>query len=172
VWLRYRSGESGEEETERELDPYAVVCWARSWYVVGYCHLRRGMRMFRLDRVRGVELRDERFEPPAGFDGLGFALRSLATLPGRWEVEVDLARPVEEIRRWMPPTLGVIEAAANGGTTLRGRSDDLDRLARELLAFRCRFVVRRPAELRAELRRLAAEIGEMAEADRLFASGR
>ena len=59
VWLRYRSSDGGE--TERAVDPYGVACWSRYWYAVGHCHLRGGLRMFRLDRALAAELRDEAF---------------------------------------------------------------------------------------------------------------
>src|SRR5215213_7574401 len=48
VRLRYRSGRA--EETEREVDPYGLVHREGYWYAVGHCHLRGGMRLFRLDR--------------------------------------------------------------------------------------------------------------------------
>src|SRR5262245_2638675 len=58
LWLRYRSG---QEETEREIDPYGVVHHRGRWYMVGWCHLRQDVRMFRLDRVLTLEERDETF---------------------------------------------------------------------------------------------------------------
>src|SRR5918997_65550 len=59
VRMRYRSGESGE--TRRDVDPYAVVQGDAFWYTFGYCHLREGRRLFRLDRVLSVERLDESF---------------------------------------------------------------------------------------------------------------
>ena len=49
VRMRYRAGDSGE--TRRAVDPYAVVQGDAFWYTFGYCHLRGGRRLFRLDRV-------------------------------------------------------------------------------------------------------------------------
>lgn len=64
VRLRYRSGL--HEETEREVDPYAVIRREGYWYAVGYDHLRKAMRLFRVDRVLNVELLEAPFErPPA-----------------------------------------------------------------------------------------------------------
>src|SRR5215208_6146068 len=54
VRLRYRSGWS--RETEREVDPYGVMHREGYWYAVGHCHLRGGMRLFRLDRVLEAEM--------------------------------------------------------------------------------------------------------------------
>ena len=52
--MRYRSGDSGE--TQRAVDPYAVVQGDAFWYTFGYCHLREARRLFRLDRVLSVDV--------------------------------------------------------------------------------------------------------------------
>ncbi len=49
VRMAYQS--RSDEQTEREFDPYGLVYRAGRWYIVGWCHLRRGLRSFRLDRV-------------------------------------------------------------------------------------------------------------------------
>jgi predicted DNA-binding transcriptional regulator YafY len=54
--------------TERGVDPYALVFRSGWWYLVGYCHLRQGMRTFRVDRIRDIAVRDESFRTPEGFD--------------------------------------------------------------------------------------------------------
>jgi len=38
-------------ETERAVDPYGVLYRNGGWYMGGYCHLRQGLRAFRLDRA-------------------------------------------------------------------------------------------------------------------------
>jgi predicted DNA-binding transcriptional regulator YafY len=38
------------------------------WYVIGYCHLRQGVRSFRVDRIRELAALDEAFEPAVDFD--------------------------------------------------------------------------------------------------------
>ena len=42
VRMAYQS--RGEAHTEREFDPYGLVYRAGRWYIVGWCHLRRGLR--------------------------------------------------------------------------------------------------------------------------------
>ncbi len=54
--------------TRRKVSPYAVVENAGEWYLAGDCHLRRAERMFRLDRIRSVEITDEKFTPPRRLD--------------------------------------------------------------------------------------------------------
>ncbi len=47
--------------TERLLDPYTLALKEGVWYVYGMCHTHRDFRLFRLARMRSVELTDERF---------------------------------------------------------------------------------------------------------------
>jgi proteasome accessory factor C len=53
-----------DERTERDVDPYIVHAEDGSLYVLGYCHLARGERRFRVDRIARADLLDRRFEPP------------------------------------------------------------------------------------------------------------
>jgi predicted DNA-binding transcriptional regulator YafY len=51
----------------READPYGLMHIAGAWYLTGYCHLRAGLRSFRLDRMHELTLLDRRFTRPPGF---------------------------------------------------------------------------------------------------------
>lgn len=57
-----------EAETERTLDPYAVVGSHGSWFVIGFSDPRGDVQVFRLDRILELEDTGERFEPPSDFD--------------------------------------------------------------------------------------------------------
>jgi predicted DNA-binding transcriptional regulator YafY len=152
VWLRY--GSQRGEETERAVDPYGVACWSRHWYVAGYCHLRADLRTFRLDRVLAVKPCDETFTPPPDFDALTHVIRSIATMPGMWTVEVLFHADLDAVGAQVPAAFGQLEAAPEG-TVFRCHYDDLDGLARWLGLLGLPFAVRRPPELGEALRRLA-----------------
>ncbi|MCK9356933.1 MAG: WYL domain-containing protein [Dehalococcoidia bacterium] len=55
---------------ERVLEPYFVQPSAleHAVYVIGFCHLRREIRVFRLDRIMEAEALETHYEIPAGFD--------------------------------------------------------------------------------------------------------
>jgi predicted DNA-binding transcriptional regulator YafY len=59
---------SRPEPQERELDAYALVYRWGWWYVIGFCHLRQEVRLFRLDRIQSLLLLSDKFEYPAGLD--------------------------------------------------------------------------------------------------------
>lgn len=48
----------------RQVDPYGLVHVAGAWYLTAYCHLRRDLRKFRLDRMRQLTLLPRRFARP------------------------------------------------------------------------------------------------------------
>lgn len=160
VWMRYTNDRG--ETSERDLDPYGIVFRQGRWYAVGYCHLREALRMFRLDRVSALQVRDERFTRPEGFDAAAFVVQSLASIPNTWEVEVLLRAPIEEARRRISPVFGTLEAC-DEGVLLRAHGDHLSWMARELVATGLSLRVLRPEALRDELRRLAQQVLEMAD---------
>jgi proteasome accessory factor C len=53
-----------ETETVREIEPWALVSTLGNWYVQGFCRLVGAERVFRVDRIRAIEVLDERFERP------------------------------------------------------------------------------------------------------------
>jgi predicted DNA-binding transcriptional regulator YafY len=70
VRFRYYRRQGGDDEPapdEREADPYALVHVGDAWYLTAYCHLRRGIRIFRLERMDDLALLSATFIRPAGF---------------------------------------------------------------------------------------------------------
>lgn len=51
----------------READPYGLVHFGGAWYLIGYCHLRRAIRNFKLDRMTELQLLERAFKRPANF---------------------------------------------------------------------------------------------------------
>lgn len=156
VWIRYRSGRA-DGESEREVDPYGVVYRTGRWYCVGYCHLRREPRVFRLDRILEARLRDVRFTRPAGFDSLAFVIHSVATLPSELVLDVLVQTTLETARQWILPGVGTLEEV-DGGVALRGYVQDLDWMARYLAGLHWPLVIRQPDELKDAMRRHAAAL--------------
>lgn len=55
------------EQTTREADPYGLIHFPSGWHLIAYCHLRQGIRNFRLDRIDKLELLPRTFQRPAGY---------------------------------------------------------------------------------------------------------
>jgi proteasome accessory factor C len=54
-----------DETTERDVDPMRVVLMDGRWYLEGWCHRAEAVRLFRLDRIVGLEVLDVAAEVPA-----------------------------------------------------------------------------------------------------------
>ncbi|MBI5035226.1 MAG: YafY family transcriptional regulator [Chloroflexi bacterium] len=155
VHMHYRSEE--DTATERDFDPYGLAYYQDKWYAVGYCHLRRDLRSFRLDRIEQVALSDARFERPETFDALAYVVQALATVPRRFSFQLWLQVDLLTAQSIVPNDLGILEPR-DDGVLLNGRTDDLDWLARQIAGFPFAFVVKKPKQLRAALRRRAEEL--------------
>lgn len=164
VRIRYRA--RSEAATERVVDPYGIVFQSGRWYLTGWDHLRGAERTFRLDRIRSHEVMESAFERPGRFDAVAHIQRSIARAPSAWTVEAVLDLPPEEARRRVPLTVGTLEPEAAGVRLTLG-VDDLDWAARYLAGLDCPFTVRRPAELRETLRRLASRLLDAADVSAL-----
>jgi predicted DNA-binding transcriptional regulator YafY len=165
VRMGYRAatGTSGGAETERDFDPYGLAYKGGRWYAVGWCHLRTGMRSFRLDRIQWVRTLEVSFTRPAGFDALAHLTFSVATLPRRHAVEVLLRTDLLTARRELFATMGILEPLGEG-VLLRGQCDDLKWFAHELARLPFAFEIRYPPELRDALRQCARELMTLADA--------
>ena len=55
------------ELSERTVDPHALIHFKDTWVLSAYCHLRRAMRIFRLDRIQEVSVLATTFERQVGY---------------------------------------------------------------------------------------------------------
>src|SRR5688572_28960704 len=150
-----------DEQTEREFDPYGLVYRAGRWYIVGWCHLRRGLRSFRLDRVASASSLATRFERPADFDALDYLKKSIAMIPRAHSVEVLLDTDLATAQKELVASVGVLEWTGEG-VLLRAQADDLNWIARELARLPFDFSVRAPSGLRTALLRAGQRLTRMA----------
>jgi proteasome accessory factor B len=94
VTLTYATAATGMT-SRRDVDPYAMLYREGAWLVVGWCHLRREIRSFRVDRIREAVMapkpKSPDFERPADFDVKAYAMRSPWTFASEPPEEVQLA---------------------------------------------------------------------------------
>ncbi|MQR00603.1 helix-turn-helix transcriptional regulator [Glaciimonas soli] len=155
VHLHYRTAQ--KEESQRDFDAYGLAYRGGSWYVAGMCHLRKGLRSFRLDRIAQVELLDAHFQRPTDFDALAHLTFSIATLPRAYSIEVLLKTDLNTARQYLYSTLGILEQTVEG-VMIRSQSDDLDWSARQLASLPFEFEIRQPAQLRDAVKACAEKL--------------
>lgn len=153
----------GGEASVRTVEPYGLAQRDGRWFLAGYCCLRRGMRLFRVDRIQSAELGSGTFERPTDFDTAAF-IRESDVPPGSWEVVVWLGVPPEALTSWWG---GATLKAEADGTRLSLRVGDLEAFALSLLYLStrhgpCGLEVRSPPELNEAFLALAKRAAQAA----------
>ena len=154
--VRIRHRTQTDKLTEREVDPYQVVYRSGRWYLVGQCHLRADLRVFRLDHIERAQVLAETFIPSL-IDALAAVERSIAQAPRGWQFSVLAQAPLAELQQRLPHTLATLHPLADG-VLLHGFVEDLDSLAYTLAGLGCSLMIVRPDELRVHMRALADHI--------------
>lgn len=55
---------SRDETSDRIIDPYKIAHKNGACYLIGHCHNRDDVRIFRVDRIRNIQVTDEIFDEP------------------------------------------------------------------------------------------------------------
>lgn len=76
----YRDAE--DVPTRRSVQPLGLWFWGKVWTLVAWCELRKDFRMFRLDRISGMEKTGQTY-PPAPDRSLAEFLRQIEAKYGR-----------------------------------------------------------------------------------------
>jgi len=160
VWMRYHAA-SGEV-TERELDCYGLAWRGGRWYAVGHCHLRNGLRSFRLDRIHSVVARQASFATPIDFDAVRHLALGLATIPRAHAITVLLKTDLASARRALFDAIGLFVPSSGNRVMLYSQADDLHWYARQLAGLPFDFQVMEPAPLRQAIRDVAMRLRKLA----------
>ena len=155
----------GPRARERLVDPYTLLPYLRSWYLVGFCHLRGEVRMFKVDRIERLARVGERYELPDDFDLGAYLGATWGLLRGEAgepeEVEVEFspeAAPWVRDEQWHPSQR--VEDLPGGRVRLHFRAGITPELRRWVLGFGRQARVIRPASLAAWVTEEARAVGE------------
>lgn len=96
-YLKYTSSEA---ET-LTLRPYAVKEFAKRWYLVAHCEERNALRVYGLDRIMKLEILEETFRMPAGFDVEEVFATSFGTYLPEGKAELITFRTTSREARFM-----------------------------------------------------------------------
>ena len=137
----------------RTVCPQGLVHASGMWYLVAHCD-ESGLRFFRMDRVRRVEILDELFER-----GDEWAAESVQSGPMfRAEAAGTVRiRYSPAIARWIAERMGQ-EPDADGGLTVEHPCADADWAVRHVLQYGPDAEVVEPAEIRAAVRERLAQM--------------
>ena len=144
-------------ERTLQIDPWAVVVRHGRWYVLGWSHAAHARRMYRIDRVRSVEVLAEAFTPPEDLDPFR-ALEEQMSQGWPYAVEVEIDAPLDDVRHWLPRSLGRTEAIDDERTRLTGSTENLNWYATEIAEIPATFRVVGGPEIREAVRDLAQRL--------------
>jgi proteasome accessory factor BC len=124
--------ENEDQISPRKVEPYALTNGREGWYVASFDPERDGVRHFRLDRIKHVNVTDETFEPrpevdpAAEVDGWLRTGEVPASATARVWVSPERARWAREARR-------VVEEWSDGAVVVELSFAGVDWLVREIL---------------------------------------
>lgn len=153
VWMRYYSA-SSDKVAEREVDPYHLRFYEGAWYLIGYCHLRKEVRTFALDRILDIKVTEDGFDFPASFSLHDYLKDAFGLERGPRPVEVVIlfdaheARWIRE-RVWHPSQ--DVEIRPDGSLLLRLKVSGLGDIKRWLIGFGAHAQIISPPSLRQEV---------------------
>ncbi len=135
--------------SERVIQPWGVVENGGDWYCVAWDSVRRDGVMFRVDRIRSVDVLDEEYEVPEAFDASRW--RSPEVFRSRGDEPVVRIRFGPEVARFVREEADPreIEELADGGLVRRLRSSSIEYVVLYALRFAPHAEVLDPPEARA-----------------------
>ena len=142
-----RKGEDGHERhtpQTREADPYTLAYLSGAWYLTGYCHLRRDVRHFRLDRIEELTLLERTFERPQARPAIARDLSQPDSFEVRLQFDQEVARWVREA----PSFFTIAEEERDGGLLVTLRVRRADEVLQWLLGWGRHVRVLEPESLR------------------------
>jgi len=151
--IAYRSLPA-EKAAERIIEPYYIEPAApgHASYVVAYCHLKKGIRTFKIERIESAELTSEPYTIPPDFDANEFFGSSWGIVV-EGEVKTVRLRIVDlEIMRIMEETVWhpsqVLERQPDGSMIMTLSVTDTYELVSWILGWGEKVEVLEPKELR------------------------
>jgi proteasome accessory factor C len=140
---------SRDEATERDVDPMRALNLDGHWYLEGWCHRAKGVRLFRLDRIEAATVLDAAGTPPE--DAAPRDLTVDVYVPG--EDDLTVVIETEPEAAWIGdyyPTEAV-EQRPGGGTIVTMRVADPALVRRLMLQLGGAARVVQPADLAARI---------------------
>lgn len=152
---------SSDERRERVVDPYHLLNYMGTWHLIGYCHLRREIRDFSLNRISEPVLLPESFELPLGFDFQEYFYSSFGIYKGKAKWKVTL-RFSSEKSRWIRDQVWhrdqKVRYLGDGSMEISFPVSDFSEIQREILRHGSDVEVIRPKALRRLIKAEAEEI--------------
>ena len=139
-----------DETTERDVDPMRLLVVEGRTYLEGWCRLAEAVRLFRLDRVLGLQVRDEPASVPAEAEPKEVDQGLYRPAPEDLQVEIELAPLGRWVAEYYPCEAS--EELGDGRLRVKLRTPDSRWVRRLALRLGENGRVVAPADLAAQVR--------------------
>jgi predicted DNA-binding transcriptional regulator YafY len=145
---------SRKKESKRKVDPYKVWFFNGTFYLIGFCHKRKEIRIFALDRIKMLHQTNESFEVQEDFDFDGFVGNSFGVFQGE---------PVK-VKAWFSPDVAgyikekiwhqnqEIQTQSDGSVVFEAEVAGTDEFKFWIMSWGSNALVLEPESLRDEIR--------------------
>jgi predicted DNA-binding transcriptional regulator YafY len=159
--IEYESLETGL--TTRQIDPYSLIFRRHAWYLIGFCHRRNQIRIFRFNRINKVTILDKSFEIKPGFSLSGFFKDSWEIYQGEPViVKIRLkgigAKVVESGQYHHSEKISKLK---DSSLTYEVKVNGIEEISQWILGFGENAEVLEPKELREKMRKTAEELSRI-----------
>jgi len=148
-----------QQLTRRMIEPIGLLYYSRQWHLIGWCQLRQAYRDFRLDRIKKLQLMEQRFSPHTRKNMTEY-LQFLQETEQLQNLCVHFHRDVLPIISEYRYNMGYIseENYDSEWTKMEFLATDIDYFARWLLMFTHSARVISPLSLVDKMKKLLAEL--------------
>jgi predicted DNA-binding transcriptional regulator YafY len=147
---------SGRTRT-MEVDPWSVVVRHARWYLLCWSHTSGARRVLRIDKIGAIEILDDEFSPPDDLDPLR-AVEEQLSEGWRYQVEVVVEAPLDQVARWMKRSQCRLEEIDGGRTRLLASTDEPFWYVEQLIVLRADFHVVGCEEIRSAVATLGQRL--------------
>lgn len=163
VEMRYYAA-THDKTSRRKVDPYHLWYAGGALYLIGYCHTRKDVRMFAIDRILSLTVTSFPCQMPLGFNLEEYVQNALTVMRGgpQIEVEVKFDRQTSawvKDRIWHPSQKAIL--GRDGCLTLTLQVADTPELIGWVLSFGPGVQVIKPESLRQRLKSTATQIADL-----------
>jgi predicted DNA-binding transcriptional regulator YafY len=89
IEMRYYTAER-DRTSRRKVDPYHIWYAAGALYLIAYCHVRKEVRMFAVDRILSLTITNFPCQMPLGFNVEDYVRNSISVMRGGKLIDVEL----------------------------------------------------------------------------------
>lgn len=144
---------SRKKETKRKVDPYRLWFFNGSFYLIGFCHIRKEIRVFTVDRIKILHQTKDKFEIPKDFhfeEYIGSSFGVFQGAPVRVKVlfSQDIAEYIKE-KIWHKSQ--IIKALDNGSIIFEAEVAGTEEIKVWIMSWGSKAEVIEPESLRDEI---------------------